>query len=163
MAGVTRDVTLHSSHSGTGLVEALIATAIVVTALGALAALSTLAVRSVMVGRDRTLAVTFAQSKLEELRTLPGPPGVSPGDALDRDVGGWFEHLDGGGRAAGLDPEATGRVFGRRWRVQPHPTSAGMFTIAVRVGRCVSGTGQGACGMAGDAVVVAAFHSTLVR
>jgi hypothetical protein len=156
-------VTTRCSNRGTGLIEALIATAIVVTALGALAALSTLSVRSVLVGRDRTLATAFAQARLDELRSAPGPFAISPADALDREVGGWFEHLDAGGRVLGRDPLAVGCVFGRRWRVQPHPSQAGMFTISVRAGRCVSGTGQGTCGLTGGAVVVAAFRSTVVR
>lgn len=153
----------NAGSRGAGLVEALIATAIVVTALSSLAALSTMAIRSVLVGRDRTLAAAFAQSKLDELRARPGPPGESPGDSLEREVGGWSESLDGTGRVIGQDPDAGGRVFGRRWRVRAHPSAPGMFTMTVRAGRCVTGTGQGTCGLAADAVVVAAFHSALVR
>lgn len=160
---LARGMSRFTQSSGTGLIEAVIATAIVATALGTLAALSTVAVRSVMTGRDRTLTAVFAQSKIEALRASPHLLTSSPADALDRDVAGWSERLDPGGRVIGTDPEASGVVFIRRWRVVELPGNVGAFTVAVRVGRCVRESGAGECRVAGDAVVVAAVQSVRVR
>jgi hypothetical protein len=152
-----------ANPSGTGLIEAVIATAVVVTALGLLAGLSTVAARSVMTARDRSLAVIHAQTKLERLRAQPVASPLSPPDALEQDVAGYVEYLDASGRATGQDGPGDGRVFVRRWRVRPVAATDGLQTITVRVGRCraVSAPAAG-CSLAADAVVLMGIRSEAV-
>jgi hypothetical protein len=149
--------------SGTGLIEAVIATAVVVTALGLLAGLSTVAARSVMTARDRSLAVIHAQTKLERLRAQPVASPLSPPDSLEQDAPGHVEYLDASGRVIGQDGSGDGRVFVRRWRVSPVSAQAGLQTIAVRVGRCRPVPAPaGGCRMAADAVVLMGMRSEAV-
>lgn len=149
--------------SGTGLIEAVIATAVVVTALGLLAGLSTVAARSVMTARDRSLAVIHAQTKLERLRTRSMASPLSPPDALDQDVAGYVEYLDASGRVNGEDGPDGSRVFVRRWRVTPVAGQPDLRMMAVRVGRCRPAVGLAAtCSMAADAVVLMGIRSEAV-
>ena len=149
--------------SGTGLIEAIIATAVVVTALGLLAGLSTVAARSVMTARDRSLAVIHAQTKLARLRAQPVASPLSPPEVLQQDVAGHVEYLDASGRVIGQDAPGEGRVFVRRWRVGPVAAQPGLQTIAVRVGRCRPVPAPaGGCSMAADAVVLMGIRSEAV-
>jgi hypothetical protein len=153
----------HARSAGTGLIEAVIATAVVATALGVLAGLSMVAARAIMTARDRSLAVIHAQTKLERLRTQPVASPVSPPDALERDVAGNVEYLDASGRVNGEGNPAERRVFVRRWRVSAFAGHAGLQAIAVRVGRCRPGPAPaGGCHMAGDAVMLIGVRSEAV-
>jgi Tfp pilus assembly protein PilV len=149
-----------STSRGTGLIEAVVATSIVAMAMGVLASLSSVALHSLAVGRERSLAVVFAQSKLDELHASPMPAVRSPADSLDRDAEGWYERLDAAGLVAGVDTDHAGTVFVRRWRVQPVAGSVTLSILAVRVGRCRMTTATSAgCQVSSDAVVVAAVRS----
>lgn len=141
----------------------MVATAVVVTALGILAALSAVALQTIMSARDRSLAVIHAHTKFEELYAQRTPLAVSPSDALDRDVAGWSEYLDASGRVHGVDALARGTVFVRRWRVDAAAGQAELRTIAVRVGRCVTDRASaGGCDMAANAVLVSGLRSEVV-
>jgi hypothetical protein len=150
------------AQRGTGLIEAVVATSIVALAMGVLASLSTVALHSIAVGRERSLAVVFAQSALDRLRASPAALAHSPADSLDRDVAGWHERLDAAGRIGGIDAEHAGTVFVRRWRVLPLAGSTTLSVVAVRVGRCfpASDPAEG-CHTSADAVTVAVLRSDL--
>lgn len=146
---------MHTTReAGTGLIEAVTATAIVATALALLAGLSSVALTSILLARDRSLSVVFAHAKFDELRAQAGPLAASPPDTLTRDVSGWVDYLDDGGLARASEGGARGRVYARRWAVGPRPGVPGVVDVGVRVGRCVTTSGQGGCTLATTAVVV---------
>jgi hypothetical protein len=102
-------------------VEVLIAISIVAGSVAAVAQLVALGARANRLARHTTLAVVFAQQKMEELMPdaaaglTPSPPG-----ALDRDVDGFSDVVDG--------------AFTRRWSVDPLPGgSAGAVVLQVLV------------------------------
>lgn len=132
---------LYGRSHGTGLIEALIATTVMATALVTMAGLASLALRTVVNGRNRSLAAIHAQAKLELLLASRTSVPATPGDALDRDVAGCNEYLDAEGRAAGVDAGHAGTVFVRRWLVAPVPNRPGLQVIIVAVGRCAAGPG----------------------
>jgi type II secretory pathway pseudopilin PulG len=118
------------SHSfsarGFSLLETLIATGLIVTAVAGLAQLFALSVRFTRDAGQFGVALVAAQDKLESLRSLAfsydedGEPLThpalrpSPVGTLAADVGGQVDWLDEGGRV--LDA-AGGAAFVRRWRV----------------------------------------------
>jgi hypothetical protein len=149
-----------SRTSGTGLIEALVATAVVATAMGVLAGLNSLALHTIMIGRDRTLSAIHAQAKLESLRASRVSMPTSPSDALMHDAAGWSEFLDREGRRAGHDAGYAGAVFVRRWQVSSVPGRPGLMAIVVAVWRCAVESGVApTCGHAGQAVRVAGLRS----
>ena len=101
--------------SGFSLVEVLVATALLATAVASLASLFALATRANLDAGDVTWATVLAAQKIEELRAAPFP---------ERPVDPAVEYIDSGGeRLEGTAP-AGGRVYTRRWWVEPlHPTS----------------------------------------
>jgi hypothetical protein len=128
--------------------------------LATLAGLSSLALSTVMLGRDRTLAAIHAQAKLESLRASRSIMPASPSDALTHDAPGWSEFLDMDGRRAGHDAGYAGAVFVRRWQVSPVPGRPGLTAIVVAVWRCAADSRETpACGRAGQAVRVAGLRS----
>ena len=149
-----------SRTSGTSLIEAIVATAVVATAIATLAGLLSLAAHTVMLGRDRTLAAIHAQAKLESLRASRASMAASPSDALTHNVSGWSEFLDMDGRRAGHDAGYAGAVFVRRWQATPVPGRPGLMIIVVVVGRCAAVPGVApTCGRVGQAVRVAGLRS----
>ena len=111
---------------GFSLLETLIATGLIVTAVAGLTQLFALSVRFTRDAGQFGVALVAAQDKLESLRSLPfsydedGAPlthaalRASPAGALAGDVDGHVDWLDEGGRVLG---EPGGAAFVRRWRV----------------------------------------------
>ncbi len=137
--------------AGFSLVETLVATALLATAVVSLAQLAGLAARGNVRSRNTTYAAVLAAQKLEELRALAwhvdaqgvavsdlttdttvtpeaseGGTGLapSPATALLNNTDGWVDYLDGEGRklGGGLRPPAN-TAYVRRWVVQPLPES----------------------------------------
>jgi len=136
--------------TGFSLIEVLVAMVVMVPGVVGAAGLVGLAARAARDARTETVAVALASQKLEQLRTLewnaddagggpaesdvttdtthdpPGPAGwglsPSPAGSLDRNVAGFVDFLDAGGRWVGTGtvppPRAT---FIRRWAVTPLP------------------------------------------
>ena len=116
---------LHEDVDGFTLVETLVATVLVCTAVAGVAQLGVVAVtQNAAVQRD-AVALWIAQSKLEDLRSrswwFDGGGGrisdpaltVSTPDALDVDTAGLVDYLDRFGDA--VAPAAA--VFHRRWSI----------------------------------------------
>ena len=105
-------------ESGFTLVEVLIATVVLSTAVVATAGLLGLAGISTRNARRHSVAALMAAGKLAELRV--SDIAVSPPDALARDTEGFVDYLDGNGRwIAGGSHRPPEAVFVRRWLVQP--------------------------------------------
>jgi type II secretory pathway pseudopilin PulG len=111
---------------GFTLVEALIATGLLVTAIAGLAQLFALSVRFTRDSGQFGVALAGAQDKLEALRALrfaydeggdivtDARLTTSPAASLSEDVPGYVDWLDASGAAlAG----ATGAEYVRRWRI----------------------------------------------
>lgn len=116
------------SSSGFTLLETIVATAILVTALAGLAQLFILSSRLTAHAGRQSGAAFAAQSKLEWLLSsafmynADGDPVTdpalepSPPEALANDVDGYFEHLDGDGQVIFADESDAG-VYVRRWAI----------------------------------------------
>lgn len=107
---------------GFSLVEVLIATGLLATALASLAHLFAIATRANMEAGDTTWATVLAAQKIEELRAGPFP-------ALQQSV----DYLDPGGNRLD-DPGATRRAYTRRWWIEPlssAPDTMVVITVAV--------------------------------
>jgi Tfp pilus assembly protein PilV len=111
------------AEHGVSVIEAMIATALLATALTVLAQLLTTAVTSNIAAGRACVAIVLASQKLEELRSAPArPPDGS--DSVD---------LWGGVAGVGPNP-ARGGMFVRRWTIQALPgTVLGTHVIQVRV------------------------------
>lgn len=126
---------MHGTHPdrGTTLLEAVIAIGILAGAVVSLAGLSSMAIQTNTVARERSLAAVYALQKMEELcrdaRRLP----TSPGDALESDTPGFIDYLDGHGHAVRV---AAGALFVRRWSVVPVAGDANLLAIQVDVAPC---------------------------
>ena len=121
---------------GFSLVETLIATALMATALVSIAQFIGGAVQSGTAARTRALAALMAAQKMEEIRV------VSWNDIAVAPPAG-VEYLDGSGRVRCPDAEAPcgDAVFVRRWSVTPAPFPAGIVVVEVDVRQV--GTGHG--------------------
>ncbi len=126
-----------ADERGFSLLEALIASVILVVALVSLAHLFGLAIRSNIAARSTTTATVLAQQKLEELRGLTWT-GLrqSPANALQENAPGFVDYVDqfGETREGGADPPA-GAIYTRRWAIDPLPAGADTMVIQVRVMR----------------------------
>lgn len=131
--------------AGFSLVEAVVATAILASAVVALAQLQAVGLRRNADARAGTMATVLADQKLEQLRSLawyeaagpvtdrrtdtvadgPGGTGLSPSptDALLRDTPGYVEYLDADGRPLGQGPGVPRGTYVRRWAVEPLPSA----------------------------------------
>ena len=151
-----------SGSRGFSLVEAVVATGIVVTAFGVLGSLASIALKATMGARDRTMAAVLAQSAYERLASTRPLPSPAPVDTLAEDVPGWVEYADGQGRTGGRDPAAAGTVFVCRWRVASWGGHADLRVIAVAAGRCRPPVTTPRCSLGTDAVVVTGLRSEAV-
>lgn len=121
----------NSSHDGFTLLETVVATGVLVTALAGIAQLFALSVRSTREAGVQGTALVAAQAKLELLRSLAftyGPVGEpitdaalasSAGSSLAEDTPGFVDFLDHQGRPVDAADDAQGAAFTRRWRVAP--------------------------------------------
>ena len=104
----SRDLVLHSA--GFSLVEALIASGLLATAIAGLMQVFVLAARSTAHARDTSYATALAAQKMEELRIRPFPD--DPRSDGDDRIG----------------------AYTRRWRIAPlpaHPLDAMIITVVV--------------------------------
>jgi hypothetical protein len=139
-------------QGGFSLIETMVATMLLTSALVTTAQLLAIATRANTNSKRQTFASTLAQEKMEQLRGLawgfdelglpvndfstnltldpaPANGGVgltpSPGDALASNMIGYVDFLDRNGAAvlaAGNEPPAN-TYFVRRWSVEPLPTN----------------------------------------
>ena len=122
--------TLHdSSADGFTLLETVVATGVLVTALAGLAQLFALTARSTADAGDQGAVLSAAQDKIETLRSLAfgyGPLGeaitdpalaISGSGSLADDTAGFVDYLNADGAAVDVDREGHGAVWTRRWRV----------------------------------------------
>ena len=121
----------NSSPDGFTLIETVVATGILVTALAGIAQLLALSVRSTRDAGSQSAALIAAQGKLEALRALAftydaaGSPVTAPefdvrnSGSLDDDIPGAVDYVDANGAILDEDNEGHGAVFTRRWRITP--------------------------------------------
>jgi len=141
-----------SSSYGFSLVETLVATTLMATAIVTLAELFALSTRTNVSARNTTYAAILAEQKMEELRSLvwgfdtqglplsdtasntavspveaSGGTGLkpSPTTTLKEDTTGWVDYVDGyGKKIANVSSDNQQQVvYTRRWSVTPLPTN----------------------------------------
>lgn len=122
--------------SGSTLIEAVVAIAILATAVVSLAGLVSVAVRTVALTRERTVAAVLASQKLEELFVAARALSQSSPDAASRDEAGFVEYLDAAGVVLGSGAAARGAVYVRRWAVSPLGADSSLNVIHVAVSPC---------------------------
>lgn len=120
-----------SSNDGFTLLETVVATGVLVTALAGLAQLFALAARSTRDAGDQNVVLTAAQDKVERLRALAlgyGPlgvaitdPALAPSDAgsLGDDIDGYVDYLSADGDVVDVEVDGHGAAWTRRWRITP--------------------------------------------
>jgi len=117
-----------SNHDGFTLIETVVATGILVTALAGIAQLLALSVRTTREAGAHTAALAAAADKIEVLRSLAftfdpvGAPITDPalagaGGGLAHDTAGFADHVGVSGEVVDPDSDAAGPVFTRRWRI----------------------------------------------
>jgi len=121
----------NSSHDGFTLIETVVATGILVTALAGIAQLLALSVRSTRDAGSQSAALMAAQDKVEVLRALAftydaaGAPVTAPELAvrnslsLEEDTAEAVDFVDAHGAIVIDEDESNGAVFTRRWRITP--------------------------------------------
>jgi type II secretory pathway pseudopilin PulG len=117
--------------AGFSLLEVLIATTMLAAGLLALAQLFLVAAASNRDALHATRAVLLAQQQAEWLRACCTVPAVaSPPAALQDDIPGYVDYLDGHGATLGGGPPApAGTVYTRRWSLEPLPSHPGAASI----------------------------------
>jgi prepilin-type N-terminal cleavage/methylation domain-containing protein len=138
-----------SSNAGFSLLEVLVATALLASALVSLAQLFAMATKSNIGSRNTTYAAVLAQQKLEELRSLAwgfdqsglpisdittdttqtpedpvGGTGLSPSPqtSLGENMSGWVDYIDSFGNKLGTGSNPPqNAIYTRRWMVSPLP------------------------------------------
>ena len=136
---------------GFSIIEVLMATALMVTAVASLAQLFALSTQRNRSSKNTTFASVLAQQKMEQLRSLTwgfdllglpttdtstdttkfpetaGGTGLSPSpvNTLQQNVVGYVDYLDARGQTLGGATAITpaGAVYIRRWMVEPLPTN----------------------------------------
>jgi hypothetical protein len=151
-----------SADSGFALLDALIATAVVITVTSGVATLLTWSTRAAWVAGTQTIATLLARQKIEQLTALEWAvdgdgvlhsdlsasvavdpiretgPGLRPSLAstIDDDTPEYVDYVAGDGRWCGnRSPPAAGAAFVRRWSVVPLPSdplNTLIFTVSVR-------------------------------
>ena len=138
------------SEAGFSLIETMVATMLLATALVSVAQLLVVATRGNMAAQKSTFAATLAQEKMEQLRGLAwgfdeiGLPindyttnlavdpadntgaglSPSPDNALSSNVDGYVDYVDRFGNTLGGGPNPLpNTVYVRRWSVEPLPTN----------------------------------------
>jgi len=149
-------------EEGTTLIEALVATALLVTVSAGAGGLLTWSARAVSASSSHSIAVWLAAQKLEQLSALEwsvGSDGVedsdeatdvgsdpmgdggqglrpSPGETLDENIAGYVDFVGADGTWRGTtSPPQPGAAFVRRWSVVPlasDPRHSVVLTVAVR-------------------------------
>ena len=139
------------SEAGFSIIEVLVATGLLATALVALAQLFAIATATNQAARNSTLTMMLAEQKIEQLRALQytfdriglpvqdtatdlavyppaatGGKGLSPhtDNTLQANTDGYVDYLDSWGRTLGggtVIPDET--AFIRRWSIEPLPTN----------------------------------------
>ena len=148
---------------GSTLIEAVVAIAILATSVVSLCGLVSVAVRTITLTRERTIAAALASQKLEDLSlAAPTLPQSSP-DAVSHDEAGFVEYLDAAGAVVGTGAGARGVVYVRRWAVSPLVADPALKIIHVAVSPCrrVSTSGSG-CADAAGTVRFATIRSSVV-
>jgi len=149
-----------SAEGGFSLIEVIVASGILATALVALGQLFAIATTSNVSSKSTTFATVLAEQKLEELRALSwgfdtsglpvtdtttdtasptdettGGTGLtpSPDSALQENTDGYVDYIDqfGNKLGGGTTPPA-GTIFTRRWTIEPLPTNPNN-TIIIQV------------------------------
>lgn len=120
-----------SSDDGFTLIETVIATGVLVTALAGLAQLFALTARSTRDAGEQGAALSAAQDKIETLRSVAfgyGPLGgaitdpalaLSGSGSLGADTDGFVDYLAADGAVTDVDADGHGAVWTRRWRIAP--------------------------------------------
>ena len=155
-----RVVRLRDAATGFTVLELVIALAVLAVVVLSVAQVTIYTARAVAVARQLTVASLLAAAKLEQLRSLAwaydvsgsviadtqtdvtvdpeqstGGTGLrlSPSDALFRNVAGYCDFLDAGGRSLGGGTEPPrGTAFVRRWTIAPLGASPDSLVIQVR-------------------------------
>ena len=144
------------TERGTTLVEAIIAIGILAGAVVVLAGLSSVAVRTSALARERSIATLLALQKIEDVCLSAATSSPSPANAWAVDTPGHIEYLDQYGN---LVAGTAGRVYVRRWSVTPLPSDANLLAIQVAVAPCRTPPGAVRCGDAGARVRLASVRS----
>jgi prepilin-type N-terminal cleavage/methylation domain-containing protein len=142
----------NSNSRGFSLVEVLVAMGLLTVVSLGVAQLFALSTRANVIAKGQTSTTAMAEQKLEQLRGLTWgfdlagqglplsdtttnltvmPPthngsglNPSPSDALERNITGFVDFLDGGGNWVGTGSTPPGSaVYIRRWSIQPLPTN----------------------------------------
>jgi type II secretory pathway pseudopilin PulG len=139
------------SEAGFSIIEVLVATGLLATALVALAQLFAIATATNQAARNSTLTMMLAEQKIEQLRALQytfdrvglpvqdtatdlavyppaatGGKGLSPhtDNTLQANTDGYVDYLDHFGRTIGGGTVIPGNTaFIRRWSIEPLPTN----------------------------------------
>lgn len=151
---------LRGSPAGTSLVEAVIAIGILVGAVLAMASLASLALRTSVSGRERSVGLALAAQKLDALSPAASTLTPSPEDALIRDAPGFVDWIDAAGRT---DSTRVGTVFVRRWRVVDVAGDPSLLAVSVDVAPCRRRRGAGPCGDPDARVRLTTIVSRAVR
>ncbi len=148
---------MRSGEAGHALVEALVASAVVITVAAGVAQVAAMSAAAVRMGGVQGMALFLGAQKLEQLASLawtydaalqpvsdsttnlafdpPAPTGrgLLPSAPIGGAVTGYIDYLDGDGAwlGAGSNPPA-GTAFVRRWSVSPVP-SAGPDALLLQV------------------------------
>lgn len=116
---------------GFTLVETVVATGVLVTALAGLAQLFAVSARSAQDAGNQSAALTAAQGQIELLRSLVfsyGPAGEALTDAglepagggsIAEDTTGFVDYLDATGEPVDTGQAEHGAVWTRRWKMTP--------------------------------------------
>jgi Tfp pilus assembly protein PilV len=120
-------------EEGFSLIEALVASMLVIVALASLAQLFVVAMNANQRARSRTLATILAHEKLEELM------------AIDGDVASGSDFMDARGfrMGSGADPPP-GTLYVRQWTAIPLPAESAASVLQVWVTRLHSVSGADA-------------------
>ena len=141
----------NNAESGFSLIEVMVASGLLVTALVTLAQLFVISTRSNLGSHNTTYAAVLAEQKLEELRALAwgydtqglplsdtttntavspetpaGGTGLSPSPstALQSNTAGYVDYVDQFGNKLGTGANPPGKaIYTRRWSITPLPTN----------------------------------------
>ena len=127
----TLDVRAVRESQGFSLLEALVAAALLAVGIGSLAQLVMAASRTQRVAGEITLAALLAADRVEAIASLITPP---VGGAVERNVDGFCEKFDAGGRLLGAcTGSGTGAAFTCRWSITAPADVPGLLLVHVRV------------------------------